>query len=194
MSTSWPILDFSCFRNQMISGLSLTEINEILNPTEPFLDDHIDSRNTAIPISSEVSDYSLPDPLNDNYIAFQHPVQPVASNFGAPVPDDVIAVKKVESIPMGTSLRATCATRLYEHGVDEQLIMERTGHRSEKGVRVYKRTQEVHHHNTSVVIDNKCQAKYSKSSLQSTNGGNAFQFHFHAGCNVVIQNNSNDNE
>ena len=38
------------------------------------------------------------------------------------------------------SLRVTIATRLYRHGVDEQLIMERTGHRSLDGVRSYKRT------------------------------------------------------
>ena len=33
------------------------------------------------------------------------------------------------------SLRETTATRLYNSGVDEQLVMERTGHRSIKGVR-----------------------------------------------------------
>ena len=38
------------------------------------------------------------------------------------------------------SLRATTATRLFQAGVDEQLIMERTGHRSLDGVRSYKRT------------------------------------------------------
>ena len=31
------------------------------------------------------------------------------------------------------SLRATAATSLYEQGMDEQLIMERTGHRSVEG-------------------------------------------------------------
>ena len=39
------------------------------------------------------------------------------------------------------SLRATCATRLYSAGVDEQLIMERTGHKS-NSVRQYKRTND----------------------------------------------------
>ena len=38
------------------------------------------------------------------------------------------------------SLRATAATRLYRSGIDEQLVMERTGHRSLEGVRSYKRT------------------------------------------------------
>ena len=40
------------------------------------------------------------------------------------------------------SLRVTNATRLYSSGTDEQLIMERTGHRSTDGVRPYKRTSE----------------------------------------------------
>jgi len=34
--------------------------------------------------------------------------------------------------------KRTCATQLYMAGVDEQEIMRRTGHRSEKGVRKYK--------------------------------------------------------
>ncbi len=38
------------------------------------------------------------------------------------------------------SLRVSTATRLYASGTDEQLIMERTGHRSIDGVRTYKRT------------------------------------------------------
>ena len=38
------------------------------------------------------------------------------------------------------SLRATTVTRLFHEGVDEQLIMERTGHHSVDGVRSYKRT------------------------------------------------------
>ena len=38
------------------------------------------------------------------------------------------------------SLRATAATRLYSSGIDEQLVMERTGHRSAEEVRSYKRT------------------------------------------------------
>ena len=37
------------------------------------------------------------------------------------------------------SLRATSATRLFDAGVDEQLIMAHTGHCSSAGVRSYKR-------------------------------------------------------
>ena len=38
------------------------------------------------------------------------------------------------------SLRVTAATRLYDSDVDEQLVMETTGHCSTEGVRTYKRT------------------------------------------------------
>ena len=40
------------------------------------------------------------------------------------------------------SLRATTASRLFHASVEEQLIMERTGHRSLEGIRSYKRTSE----------------------------------------------------
>ena len=40
------------------------------------------------------------------------------------------------------SLRVTAATRLFHKGIDEQLIMERTGHKNLDGVRAYKRTSE----------------------------------------------------
>ena len=40
------------------------------------------------------------------------------------------------------SLRVTAATRLYDARVDEDTIMQRTGHRSSQGVRMYKRETE----------------------------------------------------
>lgn len=36
--------------------------------------------------------------------------------------------------------KRSCATQLYMAGIDEQEIMQRTGHRSEKGVQHYKET------------------------------------------------------
>ncbi len=40
------------------------------------------------------------------------------------------------------SLRVSAATRLFDLGIDEQLIMSRTGHSSTGGVRTYKCTSE----------------------------------------------------
>ena len=47
------------------------------------------------------------------------------------------------------------ATRLYQAGVEEQLIMERTGHRSIEGVRNYKRTCNGQREATSDVLNSK---------------------------------------
>ncbi|XP_048775614.2 uncharacterized protein LOC125680217 [Ostrea edulis] len=49
--------------------------------------------------------------------------------------------------------KRTCATHLYQAGVDEQEIMSRTGHRSETAVRKYKRSNSVLLENVSKVLD-----------------------------------------
>ena len=49
------------------------------------------------------------------------------------------------------SLRATTATRLFEEDVNDQLIMEVTGHRS-NAVRVYKRTSDEKKAEISAII------------------------------------------
>ena len=40
------------------------------------------------------------------------------------------------------SLRATAASRMFEKGVPEKIIAERTGHRSLSGLRAYEKTTE----------------------------------------------------
>ena len=57
------------------------------------------------------------------------------------------------------SLRATSATRLYHQGIDEQLIMERTGHHSIEGVRSYKRTDEKQEENISNLLQEQHQTQ-----------------------------------
>ena len=51
------------------------------------------------------------------------------------------------------SLRTTAATWLFDAGVDEQLIMTRTGHRSVAGVRSYKRVTDNLNMLTSCVLN-----------------------------------------
>ena len=71
------------------------------------------------------------------------------------------------------SLRATAATRLYQSGIDEQLVMERTGHRSLDGVRGYKHTSTAQREALSGIlnchtnIDNKTSALVSLSSSEA---------------------------
>ena len=52
------------------------------------------------------------------------------------------------------SLRVTTATRLFQSGVDEQLIMARTGHRSLDGIRTYKRVSDEQHKQVSAILNN----------------------------------------
>ena len=50
------------------------------------------------------------------------------------------------------SLRRSCATRLYESGVPEQVMVETTGHRSSDGVRKYKCTSSTLKRKTSEIL------------------------------------------
>lgn len=59
------------------------------------------------------------------------------------------------------SLRATAATRLYEAGVDEQLICEKTGHRS-NAIRGYKRTSDLQQKGVSDIVQANLQSKQLK--------------------------------
>jgi len=63
------------------------------------------------------------------------------------------------------SLRACTATRLFEAGVDEQLIMQRTGHRSVKGVRSYKRMTDSLRKQTSDVLNSSTNLQAKKPKL-----------------------------
>ena len=51
------------------------------------------------------------------------------------------------------SEKRTCATQLYMSGISEQEIMRRTGHRSEKSVRKYKRSSEQMEVEVSKILD-----------------------------------------
>ena len=72
------------------------------------------------------------------------------------------------------SLRATAISRLYQSGIDEQLVMERTGHRSLEGVRSYKRTSNVQREALSDILNNpskrpKPTTPFSSSAVSSEN-------------------------
>ncbi len=51
------------------------------------------------------------------------------------------------------SFRVTAATRLFQAGVDEQLIMRQTGHRSIDGVWLYKRISTDQEKEVSLILN-----------------------------------------
>ena len=68
------------------------------------------------------------------------------------------------------SLRATATSRLYHAGVDEQLVMERTGHRSLEGVRSYKRTSDEQRETLSNLINRQVPAGPSNAVVALPSG------------------------
>ena len=63
---------------------------------------------------------------------------PVGHNTLAKTISQMCQIAGITGFKTNHSLRVTAATRLFQAGVDEQLIMKRTGHRSVDGVRKYK--------------------------------------------------------
>ena len=66
----------------------------------------------------------------------------------------------IDGFKTNHSLRVTAATRLFQSGTDEQLIMDRTGHRSIDGIRAYKRiSQDQEKEVSSVLNKEECERK-----------------------------------
>ena len=78
---------------------------------------------------------------------------PVGHNTLAKTVARICRVGGVEGYKTNHSLRVTTATRLFQSGIDEQLIMDRTGHRSVDGVRTYKRISEDKKKHTSKILN-----------------------------------------
>ena len=78
---------------------------------------------------------------------------PIGHNTLAKTVTRVCQAGGVPGFKTNHSLRVTTATRLFQRGVDEQLIMARTGHRSIEGVRTYKRISEQQVKDVSTVLN-----------------------------------------
>ena len=68
--------------------------------------------------------------------------KPLGHNILSGTVSSICKLAGIQGFKTNHSLRATATSRLYQSGVDEQLVMERTGHRSVEGVRSYKRTSD----------------------------------------------------
>ena len=66
--------------------------------------------------------------------------QPVGRNKIAKLIPDMCKAARIEGYKTGHSGKVTCATTLYREGFSDQLIKERTGHRSLEALHQYKRT------------------------------------------------------
>lgn len=88
------------------------------------------------------------------------------------------------------SLRATTCTRLYQAGVEEQLIMERTGHHSIEGVRSYKRTSAQQQETLSEILSLNKKSRYDTSGSSAASTSSALvppELHPTAGKSISSQ-------
>ena len=80
-------------------------------------------------------------------------VTPVGHNTLAKTVSRLCQVSGMSGYKTNHSLRVTTATWLFQAGVEEQLIMSRTGHQSLDGVRTYKRVSEEQCQQVSSVLN-----------------------------------------
>ena len=83
---------------------------------------------------------------------------PIGKNKLSKAVSSMCKACEIQGYKTNHSLRTTAATRLYSSGMDEQLVMERTGHRSVEGIRSYKRTTSDQQENVSDILNNQKKA------------------------------------
>ena len=103
-------------------------------------------------------------PLTKPTQACWYSKQPLGHNKLSQTVSRLCKAAGIEGYRTNHSLRATNATRLYAHGVDEQIIMEQTGHSSVEGVRSYKHMSEAQQMVISNVLN--CAKRPRALSLQ----------------------------
>ena len=95
-------------------------------------------------------------------------ITPVGKNTLVKMVKDICADAVIGGSKSNHSLRATGATELYQAGVPEKVIQERTGHLSLAGLRQYERTSEKQHEAVSQVLAAKENVTYQQQfSMQS---------------------------
>jgi hypothetical protein len=113
--------------------------------------------------------------------------RPVGKNILSKIVKTMCTAAGISGNMRNHSLKATCATRLYQANIDEQQIMERTGHRSTIGVRAYKRTANVQVENCSAILDGRTFTELAKAAKSSMPQGERVSCIFNfKDCNVTI--------
>ena len=78
--------------------------------------------------------------------------QCVGRNTLAKLIPNMCKIAGIDGYKTGHSGKVTCATTLYHKGFDDQLIKERTGHRSLEALHKYKRTGSDQQHALSLAL------------------------------------------
>ncbi len=132
-------LDASFSNVLVYSTLPTIDINDSVMPRHP---------------PAEINSFYL-QPMKTPTTSRWYTSRPLGHNTITKTMTRLCAAAGIGGFKTNHSLRATAATRLYQSGVDEQLVMERTGHRSLEGVRTYKRTSSEQREALSDILNRK---------------------------------------
>ena len=102
--------------------------------------------------STEVSAFYL-TPLKKPQANVWYSKMPVGHNTLSQTVSRLCKTAGIPGFKTNHSLRVTTATRLFQSGIDEQLIMDRTRHHSVDGIRRYKRVSEDQKQETSNILN-----------------------------------------
>ena len=143
----------------------------------------------------------LENVLTDSMSPWYSGAQPIGKNTLEHKLSRMCALAGIEGRVTNHSLRATSATQMYEMGVPEKIIQERTGHRSLEALRVYERTN-THQQETASNILSDLQVRtyadrmyHSQTTSTSIGAPQSFQglpvsFGNLYGCTINIHNSS----
>ena len=124
----------------------------------------------------------LPPKARENDLFYLRPLSEAPSDVSAPwyaavpVGKDTLQNKLsnmckkagISDKKINHSLRAASATQMYDSGVPEKLIQERTGHRSLEALRMYERTNAQQHQAISAVLSAPHSTLYHQASEKRT--------------------------
>ena len=93
---------------------------------------------------------------------------PVGRNTLAKMVKDICKEGQISGNKTNHSLRATGASELFQAGVPEKVIQERTGHLSLSGLRHYERTTDEQHRSVSQILSSSVNATFDKEVSMAT--------------------------
>ena len=115
----------------------------------------LDQYISKLPIKAKKKDFFYARPLST---VLSDPDKPwfcsalIGKNYLSSIFKSMCAEAGISDRKTNHSLRATGASELFEAGVPEKIIKERTGHRSLEALRIYEHTTISQHKAVSVVL------------------------------------------
>ena len=108
---------------------------------------------SKIPPTAYQHDYFYLRPVKEfSHDGFWYTTQVIGKNTLSKMVSNMFLQAGIDKKVTNHSLRATGTTELYRCGVPEKIIMQRTGHKSMDGVRVYERTSAEQHMAVSKIL------------------------------------------